>query len=434
MMDDAKSHEERVPEPPPSYSYRTHINSHKNDTDFVPGGAVGYGSTLPTVLMDDCSTQPLLYGQTPGDDNSLTQGYQEFVFSHFVCILLLFGCCMLIGIISVSLNIAMSILMADFSFNSEEIQTIDPEGFWQIIQSMFAGAKGVLVVFPTPCVPILACCCCLGMKSPRGNFCIRVTFYISTATIGSILFIIMLSEVLLSWSVIETNTFGIYSSTVGYYLLYSLTCVDILAVILCLAMIISAVRACIKDPQRMCSNQFIQVAVYIKFLFISAILACVLTSIPAMITLSSIGDIYSPPKNIKLKVFISAAISFNGAHFILVLLFVCLVGPLFCILEIRKSPLFSTILKYIITLSWVISFTLFASGVLSVVSSRLTHELRNELELLHSPESVVGIFALSAVVNFTVTMIITIIWFLCTCNSCVHAIVLCCCLFYNFLI
>ena len=374
--------------------------------------------------------------------NNLTQEYQEVVFSRFVCILLLFGCCMFLGIISVSLNVAMS---AGLGMNTDSYYPeihIDPEEFWVSVQIFSLLAKGLLVIFAS-FVPILACCCCLGMKSPQGNFCARVTFYISTAIIGSFLFITMLNynEVLLYWAATRGNNIIIQNnvlSTVGYYLLYAITGVNFLAVILCLAMIITAMRACIKDPQRMCSNQFVQVGVYIKFLLVSATLASIITSIPAMVTLSSIEDILycfgSPPQNIsKLEAYTSAAISFNGAHLVLVLLFVRLVGPLFCILEVRKSPLFSTILKYVITLSWVISFALFASGILLAICTYLVHESRNELKVeLHS-SVVVSVFALSAAVNFTVAMIITIIWFLCTCSSCVHAIVLCCCLFYNLL-
>ena len=60
----------RVIEPPPCYSHRAHINSHKHDMAFAPGGAVGYGSTLPAVYMDaDLSTQPLLNDQTPNEDS-----------------------------------------------------------------------------------------------------------------------------------------------------------------------------------------------------------------------------------------------------------------------------------------------------------------------------------------------------------------------------
>ena len=304
--------------------------------------------------------------------------------------------------------------------------------FWSIqILSLSTKGSFLLATF----VPLLTCCCCLGIRSPQGSFFARVSFYIFTAIFGTFLFVYMFGEAILYVCVTQAYDstdcdYYIYencidSNTVGY--VYAVICINFLAVIFYLAMFIAAMYACIKDPQRRCSNQCIQMCVYITFLLISGTLAFITIVIPVSVILSSIHD---APK--LLEAYSLAVISCSGAHLFLIFLFISLTGPLFCILEIRESPFFSNILKYAMTFSWLISLLLFANGVLSIMTSAyLSNELRNVLTTAHlHPPVVIAMFAFSAVVNFIVAMIVTIIWFLCTCSSCVYAIVLCCCLFH----
>ena len=61
-------------------------------------------------------------------------------------------------------------------------------------------------------VPLLILCCCfLGIRSPQSSFCARVTFYIFTAIIGSVLYVAMLSVTLVSFPVIRA-----FNSTASY--------------------------------------------------------------------------------------------------------------------------------------------------------------------------------------------------------------------------
>ena len=348
-------------EPPPSYSHRGAINSHERDIDFGPC-VMGYGTAPPAVLVqsnDRLTQQPLLWGhEAPDDTNSLTQRYQQVVFSRFVCILSFFGCCTLLNFISTSLNCVMIALNLDMPM-------ID---FWGAqIGSLATKGSFILATF----VPIVTCCCCLGIRSPRGSFFARVTFYVFTAIIGSVLFIYMIGEVILYVCAVlaYNSTVAPYcdeftcidsSSTVGY--VYAVICINFLAIVFCLAMLIAAIYACIKDPQRKCSNEFVHMCIYTTFLIISGSVALITIMVPVSIMLSSVKGV---PK--LLEAYSLAVIGCSGAHLFLVFLFVSFIGPLFCILESRESPLFSSIFKYSMTFSWVISLMLFASGVLSII-------------------------------------------------------------------
>ena len=80
---------EKPDDPPPSYSRRdTVIDS------VVADGIVNYGSTATIIVEPGNSTQPLPSGQS----SDLAQEYQEALFLRFVCILFLFGCCVLFSL------------------------------------------------------------------------------------------------------------------------------------------------------------------------------------------------------------------------------------------------------------------------------------------------------------------------------------------------
>ena len=427
---------EELSDPPPSYSHGagSHaINSIEHDIDLAPND-VGYGSTsTPSAVVDDSSTRPLLSGQAPGNVYNVAQGYQEVLFSRFVRIFFLLGCCLLFLIVSISLGVIL--LSTDGNLDDFSPAGYDVLSVYFITTVIIGGILPLAAI-----VPLLNCCCFLGIKSPQCNYCIRITFYISTAFIGSILFVAMLGETLMylfTIGITNTTSFTAYTiymhgSKVGYF--GALTCMNFVAAIFGLILFITAICACVKDPQRNCSNQFIQACIYITVLILSGSLAFVMTLLPivAMTNVEFIPFGQDFSKVSALLTYSLAAITCSGAHLVLVLLLVCLIGPLFCILEVRDSPFFSTILKYVMALSWIISFTLFASGVLSIIGSYLTHEHRDDLVVLNlRPVMVVAVFSLSAVVNFILAVTITIVWFLFTCSSCVHAIVLCCCLFCN---
>lgn len=410
-----------LPEPPSYYSHKAKlcaINSHDHDMDFGPG-VVGYGSTPPVVRIDGGSVT-----QQAPDDNNPTQRYQQVVFSRFGCILFFLGCCTLLNFVSTSLNS----LMIALNCNG----LID---FWGL-QIISLSTKGPLL-FAT-FVPVLSCCCCLGVRSPRGNFCARVTFYIFTAIIGLVLFVLMLGEAVLYVCAIQAYNATVLTpshlycdsgTAVGY--VYAIIYINFVTVILSLMMLVAAMYACIKDPQRRCSNQFIQVCVYSVFLLISGTVAIITITIPVLIILSSISRL-SVPK--LLESYSLTVIGCSGVHLLLVFLFVCFIGPLFCVLENRESPFFSTIFKYTMTFSWLISLILIASGVLSIIISfYLSHiELRKVLTTAQlRPSVIVAMFVCGAVINIIVAIIVTIIWFLYTCGSCLHSIVLCCCLICN---
>ena len=124
----------------------------------------------------------------------------------------------------------------------------------------------------------------------------------------------------------------------------------------------------------------------------------------------------------------------GAASLCLVLLLVFLTGPPFCILEARNSPFFSAMLKYTITLSFVISFGFFISGVLTTVDSIYLshhHDIQNLTDLHLRPAPVIAMLSLSAAVNFAVTLVMTFLCCVSNCGSCFYAIVLSCCLVYN---
>ena len=416
---------EELSDPPPSYSHRAGsyyaINSTEHDMDLAPG----YGSTQSAVV-NVSSTRSLLGEQAPGNAHDLVQGYQQVVFSRFVCILLLLGCCSFLSIVSISLSSVT--LSLDENISDCADSDCDP-GF--SLFSMYFFTTVSFVSLPlVAIVPVLTLCCCfLGIRSPQCNYCARITFYISTAIIGSIVLIIMLSGALVLFPVIKA--FNSTASTPDSYAgcVVAITCTNFLAAIFGFTMLITAIYACIKDPQRSCSNQFVKVCVFIKFILTSGTLAVVMAAL-SYITVS--WTIKYNSQLAALQTYSLAAIGCSGAYLLLVCLLSCLIGPLFCILEVRDSPFFSTILKYVMNISWIISSALFASGILSIIGSHLSHGHKNDLAVeTLLPPVVVVMFSLSAVVNFIVAITITIIWFLFICSSFVHAIVLCCCLFCN---
>ena len=109
-------------------------------------------------------------------------------------------------------------------------------------------------------------------------------------------------------------------------------------------------------------------------------------------------------------------------------------GPVFCILEARNSPFFSTILKYSMTLSLIITIVNLVSGILSAVIAAhvLSQDCWGDLtKFFLRPAVVIVMLSFSAAVNFMMILINAVILFLNNCSGCIHAIVLCCCLFYN---
>ena len=210
---------EKPDDPPPSYSHRDALTD-----SVVVDGIMNYGSTATIIMEPGNSTQPLPSGQS----SDLAQEYQEAVFLRFVCILFLFGCCVLFFIISASLDYVMAF-------------TSGPDDISAFTTTMFIiGLVKGLLIFPS-FVPLLSCCCCLGTRSPRCNFCCRIAFYISIAMIGSLLVIIMFSEIFLSWAIIEPVSSIVLRSTKGYA--YALTCINLLAIIFSLVMTVTAIHA-----------------------------------------------------------------------------------------------------------------------------------------------------------------------------------------------
>ena len=219
----------------------------------------------------------------------------------------------------------------------------------------------------------------------------------------------------------------------GY--IFGIFCTSTLTAIFGLAMLVVSLLACIRDPQRKCSNQFIKVCVHMNFLVINSSLVFALT-IPAIIIILVIpSSKYSSECYKTMEVFVMVATICSAVHLFLVFLFhMCFMGPVFCILEVRNSPFFSTILKYSMTLSLIIATVNVASGVSSIIASHLSDskDCENDLKQLNlRPAAVVAMFSFNAAVNFIMILINAVIVFLNNCSHHIHAVVLCCCLFHN---
>lgn len=135
---------------------------------------VSYGGSTPaTTAME---STPLL---TENNMRNLSQEHLQVVFSRFVHIIFLLGCCSVHCAKSCVLGIILLIadlLFIDYAYGDEL--------FWYYSNFTFTLSLGGIVPL-IAIVPLLACCCCLGIKRPRANFHARVTFYISIVLIGS---------------------------------------------------------------------------------------------------------------------------------------------------------------------------------------------------------------------------------------------------------
>ena len=395
---------------PPSYDMALdHIYGEKNSNeddlrDVASDQLIRYNSTSASQqrLIND-----LPANQVQGNDQ---QGYQQIVLPRFVCIIFLLGCCTLLWVAAVTLGLYE--LLHCYNRGKGESRCGGP--ILHFIPTVSAGG-----ILPLSAVFLMiACCFCLGMRRPKDYPYPRVFFDAFVPMLGSFIFTGMLSATLISAFIIRVdNSTGYGLNPNGGekgYLFFANT----IAAIFGLTMLIIVLLAYIRDPHRNCTNQFIKMCVHTNHLLIISSLILTVTIPPLTLRVS----ILEYGSKCYMRIYAIAAVYTTQSAVCISLVFllnVCLIGPMFCIPKVRNSPLFSTILKYSMSSSVIITFfnVGMTSFIMLVIAVHLSDSQDCWNDLTQSnlrPAVVVALFSFSPTVMLLICFgVIVMMFFLC---------------------